>query len=169
MSKICRFLCSTLLIVTIASGCTLAPAPQTGSQQQPEPVISPAVEQRLEVKEPAAARLPEKIDPAEFTRLVTNAAIQIVDVREPEEFAKGHIPESINIFDEDFIFKPQESIAKLATGRRVVLVCATGARCASSYYAILAAPAPGYPNQGRLQYLDARVSYMADGSFTIDR
>lgn len=113
--------------------------------------------------------LPETIDPAEFKKLVAADSIQVVDVREPEEFAKGHMTGAINIFDEDFIFKPQEAIAKLDTARRVVLVCTTGARSGSSYYAIFDAPNPGYANKGQLQYLDAEVTYMADGSFTIGK
>ncbi|MDT8419867.1 MAG: rhodanese-like domain-containing protein [Desulfuromonadales bacterium] len=107
--------------------------------------------------------LPETISPEEFTKLASSGTIQIVDVRDPEDFAKGHIPGSINVFDEDFIFKQQESIAKLATDRRIVLVCTTGARSGSSYYAIL--DAPDFPNKGQVQYLDTEVAYMADGSF----
>jgi len=111
--------------------------------------------------------LSETIDPEEFKKLVAAGSIQVVDVREPEEFAKGHIKGSINIFDEDFIFKTKAAIAKLATEKRVVLVCTTGARSGSSYYAILDAEAPGFTNKEQLQYLDAQVAYMADGSFTI--
>lgn len=48
----------------------------------------------------------------------------IVDVREPAEFASGHIPGSVNL--------PLARLAQadlgLAAGRRVVLVCATGRR-----------------------------------------
>lgn len=112
--------------------------------------------------------LPETIEPAEFKKLVASGAVQVVDVREPEEFAKGHIPGAINIFDEDFIFKAQEMIQKLDTTGRVVLVCTTGARSGSSYYAILDAE-PAYSNKSQLQYLDAEVTYMADGSFTIGK
>jgi len=107
--------------------------------------------------------LPETIEPEEFTKLAAAGTIQIVDVREPEDFVKGHIPGSINIFDEDFIFKAEESIAKLAKDRRVVLVCTTGARSGSSYYAIL--DAPDFPNKNQIQYLDAEVTYNTDGSF----
>lgn len=112
--------------------------------------------------------LPETIEPAEFEKLAAAGSIQIVDVREPEEFAKGHMKGAINIFDEDFIFKSSEAIAKLSADGRVVLVCTTGARSGSSYYAILDAE-PGYANKGQLQYLDAQVDYMADGSFTIGK
>ena len=112
--------------------------------------------------------LPETIDVEEFKTLAAAGTIQIVDVREPEEFAKGHMKGAINIFDEDFIFKAQEAIAKLDTERRVVLVCTTGARSGSSYYAILDAT-PGFANKGQLQYLDAQVDYMADGSFMIGK
>lgn len=111
--------------------------------------------------------LPETIAPEEFSKLVAAGAIQIVDVREPEDFVKGHIPGAVNIFDEDFIFKQQEAIAKLDTERRIVLICTTGARSGSSYYAIL--DAPDFPNKGQVQYLDAQVTYLADGSFSFDK
>lgn len=107
--------------------------------------------------------LPETITPEEFSKLVAAGTIQIVDVRESEDYVKGHIPGSINIFDEDFIFKADDAIAKLAKDRRVVLVCTTGARSGSSYYAIL--DAPDFPNKNQIQYLDAEISYNADGSF----
>jgi rhodanese-related sulfurtransferase len=107
--------------------------------------------------------LPETIDPQQFMQLLAAGSIQVVDVRDPEDFARGHIPGAINIFDEDFIFKTQEAIAKLAIDRRVILVCTTGARSGSSYYAIH--DASDFSNREQLQYLDADVIYHEDGSF----
>ncbi|BCR03047.1 rhodanese-like domain-containing protein [Desulfuromonas versatilis] len=110
--------------------------------------------------------LPEAIAAAEFKQLLQKGKIQVIDVRAPKEFGEGHIPGSINIYDEDFIFKTREAVAQLATDKRVVLVCSTGARSASAYYAILGES--DYPNKKRLQYLDCVVDYLPDGSFVAD-
>ncbi len=109
--------------------------------------------------------LPEAIFPEEFQQLVARGKVQVVDVRDPEEYAAAHIAGAINIFDEDFIHKPKESCDRLATDKRVVLVCSTGARSASAYYAILGES--DYPNKKRLQYLDNTLIIAADGSFEI--
>lgn len=114
----------------------------------------------------AADALPEAIAPEEFSTLAASGKIFVVDVRNPEEFAEAHIPGSINIFDEDFIFKAKESVAKLPVDQRVVLLCNTGGRAASSYYAIL--EESDYPNKGQLQYLDNSITIVADGNFIIE-
>jgi len=114
--------------------------------------------------EKSADALPEAINPDELQQLLAAGKVQIIDVREPDEFAKAHIKGAINVFDEDFIFKAKESVAKLVKTGRVVLVCATGARSASSYYAILDSD---YTNKNNLQYLDNKVTYLADGTFRV--
>jgi len=117
-------------------------------------------------KEKPAGALPEAITADELKKLIAEGKVQIVDVREPAEFAKSHIKGAINIFDEDFIFKAKESVAKLVSTGRVVLVCATGARSASAYYAILDSE---YTNKNNLQYLDNTVTYQADGTFLVTK
>jgi rhodanese-related sulfurtransferase len=117
-------------------------------------------------KEKPADALPEAITAEELQKLIASGQVQIVDVREPEEFAKAHIKGAINIFDEDFIFKAKESVAKLVQSGRVVLVCATGARSASAYYAILDSE---YVNKNNVQYLDNKVSYLANGTFVVSK
>ena len=113
----------------------------------------------------AANALPEAIPAKEFKELVAAGEVTVVDVRAPEEFAAGHLPGAINIFDEDFIFKPKEAVAKLPEEGRVVLHCATGGRAGGAYYAILGET--DYANKNNLQYLDAVININADGSFTI--
>ncbi len=116
-------------------------------------------------KEVAKNALPEAISADEFKKLLADGKVTIVDVRAPDEFAAGHIPGAINIFDEDFIFKAKESAAKLPTEGRVVLHCATGGRAGGAYYAIL--NETDYANKSNLQYLDAVISIKPDGSFSI--
>ena len=61
---------------------------------------------------------------AELSQWLQAGEAFIIDVREPAEFAGGHIPGSVNL--------PLARLAQadlgLAAGRRLVLVCATGRR-----------------------------------------
>ena len=64
---------------------------------------------------------------AEFTRIIADTTVQLVDVRTPAEFAAGHIPEAVNIdvrgekFDE-------EVRSTLDPSRPVAVYCRSGAR-----------------------------------------
>ena len=121
------------------------------------------------VKEVAPAKagaLPEAISPDEFKKLVESKGAQFIDVRDPEEFASGHIPGAINITEEDFIFRTKESVAKLNKEGRVVFYCATGGRSASSFYALLESE---YTNKDNMQYLDAKCNIAKDGQFTVEK
>lgn len=54
---------------------------------------------------------------------------QIVDVREPSEFATGHVPQAINIR----LGSLEAQITKIAKDRDVILVCLTGVRAFSAW------------------------------------
>lgn len=116
-------------------------------------------------KKVSSKALPEAITAKEFRSLVAAGNVTIIDVRTAEDYAAGHIPGAINIFDEDFIFKAKESVAKLPKKGRVVLHCAVGGRAGGAYYAILGES--DYVNKNNLQYLDATIDINADGSFEI--
>ncbi|SHJ77312.1 3-mercaptopyruvate sulfurtransferase SseA, contains two rhodanese domains [Malonomonas rubra DSM 5091] len=112
----------------------------------------------------ASNALPEGISVKEFKELVAAGKVTVIDVRAPDEYAAGHLPGSINIFDEDFIFKAEEAVSKMPKEGRVVLHCATGGRAGGAYYAIQDTK---YTNKANLQYLDATININQDGSFTI--
>jgi len=111
--------------------------------------------------------LPETIKPDEFEKLAAEGKLFLVDVRSAKDFAAGHLPGAIHIFDEDFIHKAKESVAKLPADGRVALYCSTGARSASAYYAILGES--DYANKKNLQYLDSTILINPDGTFTIQK
>jgi len=111
--------------------------------------------------------LPETIKPDEFEKLTAEGKLFLVDVRSAKDFEAGHLPGAIHIFDEDFIHKAKESVAKLPAEGRVVLYCSTGARSASAYYAILGEA--DYGNKKNLQYLDNTILINPDGTFTIQK
>ncbi|OHB25430.1 MAG: hypothetical protein A2X84_01950 [Desulfuromonadaceae bacterium GWC2_58_13] len=110
--------------------------------------------------------LPESITVDEFKKLVAEGKVQVIDVRSATDFAAGHLPGAIHVFDEDFIFKAKESVAKLPLEGRVVLHCSTGGRAGGAYYAILGES--DYVNKKNLQYLDKTITVGADGTFVIE-
>src|SRR5271169_5127349 len=65
---------------------------------------------------------PDTIDFEDFEHAVGADAWTIVDVREPHEFAAGHIPNALNM--------PMSSLdpEELPKGKPVVLVCQSGGR-----------------------------------------
>lgn len=67
----------------------------------------------------------EDISPEQLADWRSRGA-QVVDVREPWEFAEGHVPGSINVPLSDFVARLPELTAP------VVLVCAAGARSSAA-------------------------------------
>jgi len=72
-------------------------------------------------------RSPQAVDPADldleaFARAVEADEVTVVDVREPYEFAAGHIDGAVNLPLSRF--DPQE----MPEGKTVVLICQSGVR-----------------------------------------
>jgi len=68
---------------------------------------------------------PTTIDHAEFAAKVATGELAVVDVREPHEYAAGHVPGAINL--PLSAFRP----GQLPSGKPVALICASGSRSAS--------------------------------------
>lgn len=70
------------------------------------------------------------LSPTEATLLINREDAQIVDVREPDEYASGHIPESRSIP----LAKLEERAADIAKSKEtpVLVVCQSGARSAGA-------------------------------------
>lgn len=70
---------------------------------------------------------PGTIDQDEFERVVAEQTSRIIDVREPNEYAAGHIPGAVN--KPLSRFSPE---ADLPRGEPIVLVCQAGGRSAKA-------------------------------------
>jgi rhodanese-related sulfurtransferase len=70
------------------------------------------------------ARTHREIEPAELDVMLKQGSVLLVDVREPDEFAAGHITGAINL--PLSTFSPRN--VPDAAGRTVVLQCAGGKR-----------------------------------------
>lgn len=64
-----------------------------------------------------------EVSPAELADKVREGAVELVDVREPAEFAAGHIPGAVNHPLSSF-----DPVALPADGKPVILYCAAGGR-----------------------------------------
>lgn len=64
----------------------------------------------------------EKINQKQMVDEIEQDNVQIVDLREPELYAKGHIPRAINIPFVEF----EERYQELEKDKRIVFVCHTG-------------------------------------------
>lgn len=103
---------------------------------------------------------PGEISKDEFKKLVNDMpqGLMLVDVRPAEDFQTGHIPGAVNILDEEV----KKHIETLKKAKDIVFYCATGSRSAIAYYAAEEAGLKG------TKFLNAEVSYNADGTFEIN-
>lgn len=106
-----------------------------------------------------AAPASGEISKAEFEKLLAErpAGFLLVDVRPSADFAKGHIPGSINILDEEI----GKNIDKLKGYNNVVFYCSTGSRSAGAYYAAEDVKFKG------TRYVNRNIDFNPDGSYVI--
>lgn len=64
---------------------------------------------------------------AEFAGALDSADVQLLDVRTPDEFAEGHLPDAVNINVQDSAFI-EKAAAALSTERPVYVYCRSGRR-----------------------------------------
>jgi rhodanese-related sulfurtransferase len=99
------------LLVTAVVACNVSAEPQ-------KPAKTPATE-------PAAS--PKNVSPDEAEALIKGKpGVLILDIRTPDEFAKGHIPgaKNVDFFADDFA----KQVAALDASKPVLVHCASGGR-----------------------------------------
>lgn len=70
----------------------------------------------------------KKVDPVEFSEVIAQPGVIILDVRTPEEFNAGHIPNAININVADSNFSSE--VSKLDKNATVAVYCRSANRSA---------------------------------------
>lgn len=83
----------------------------------------------------------------------------VLDVRTPEEFARGHVPGALLIPVQEF----EKRWREIPEDRPVLIVCRTGRRAAAAYDMLIKLR-PDAVKTG-LWYLKAVPEYKADGTF----
>jgi rhodanese-related sulfurtransferase len=95
-----------------------------------------------------------------FERIMNEnpGALHVVDVRDPKEFAAGHIKGSVNIP----IGELEKKLDALPKDKPIVFVCGTGGRSGEAYDTVKLL-------RGDLQvyFLDADIKFNADGTYSI--
>jgi len=83
---------------------------------------------KAEIKEPIQKLTPEiiRVNAADFKNGVDGKDVQLIDVRTPREYKRGHIKNAVNvnIYNKDFITKT----AKFDKNKPVYLYCRSGVR-----------------------------------------
>ena len=123
----------------LLSACSETSAPPAGAP----PVRSAAPASASTSKNPAAAR----------TKIAAGAVV--IDVRTPDEYAEGHLPQAVNIPVEELAARAGE-VATLAGGdkaRSVVVYCASGNRSRGAVTTLSAAGHTDVVNGGGLDDL----------------
>ena len=70
------------------------------------------------------------VNPSEFNNILQQKNILIIDIRRPEEFNSGHLPDAINIDYESANFK--EKLQEITSKKKIAIYCRSGRRSAAS-------------------------------------
>ncbi len=103
------------------------------------------------------------IDLGTFEKILKDnpQSIYLVDVRDPDEYAAGHLQTAVNIP----VAELEEKVNTLPADKPIVFVCSTGARSGESYYMLQDIK----PDYKKVYYLEAQVEYHKDGSYKINK
>ncbi|HSG94046.1 MAG TPA: rhodanese-like domain-containing protein, partial [Afifellaceae bacterium] len=103
---------------------------------------------------------PDTITFESFKKLVAEApdSVHLIDVREPDEFEAGSLPNAVNMTVDDV----EENVADLPNDKQIIFVCATGARSGEAYDIVKLER-----EDLEVYFLNATVEYAKDGSFTL--
>jgi len=109
-----------------------------------------------------AGEVEGSIDLDRFKKVVTTTpeAFTLIDVRDEDEFSKGHLKTATNIPVE----KLESKIKNLPSNKPVVFLCSTGARSGEAYYM-----AKEVRSDLETYYVEAEIDFKQDGSFTLKK
>lgn len=149
VTRIARIVGVCMLIAMFISGCrtlenTSSPTltrPAESSQKQEETPGNPESLQQGNSKPVAQDSVPKSLTGESMISagqleegLTAKADWQVIDVREPSEFAAEHVPQAVNI--------PLGSVAarmsEISRDKDVILICRTGVRAFSAWQTLVA-------------------------------
>jgi rhodanese-related sulfurtransferase len=109
-----------------------------------------------------AGEVEGSIDLERFKQVATSTpeAFTLIDVRDADEFAKGHLKTAVNIPVE----KLEARIKDLPSDKPVIFLCSTGARSGEAYYM-----AKEVREDLETYYVEAEIDFKQDGSFTLKK
>jgi rhodanese-related sulfurtransferase len=105
----------------------------------------------------------EAIDIAIFKKIISQNpdSIQLIDVRDKDEYAAGHFKSAVNIPTDEL----EKQIKTLSDAKPIIFVCNTGAKSGEAYYMLQDLR----PDLKKVQYLDAERTYSADSTYKIQK
>jgi rhodanese-related sulfurtransferase len=109
-----------------------------------------------------AGEVEGSIDLERFKSIMTKTpeTVTLIDVRDADEFAKGHFETAVNIPVEDL----EPKIKDLPSDKPIVFVCSTGARSGEAYYMV-----KDVRSSLDTYYVEAEIDYKKDGAFELKK
>lgn len=101
------------------------------------------------------------IETAAFEKLITEkpSSIMLIDVRDPDEFARGTIKTAVNIP----VDKLESQVKSLPADKPIVFICGTGARSGEAFYMLKDLR----PELKDVYYIEAEIKFGKEGSYQI--
>lgn len=116
---------------------------------------SVTVAQESQVKKGA---LEGAIETAAFEKIIADnpSSVMLIDVRDPDEFAKGSIKTAVNIP----VDKLENQVKTLPSDKPIIFVCGTGARSGEAFYMLKDLR----PEMKEVYYVEAEIKFNSDGT-----
>jgi rhodanese-related sulfurtransferase len=101
------------------------------------------------------------IETAAFEKIISEnpSSVMLIDVRDPDEFAKGSIKTAVNIP----VDKLENQVKTLPSDKPIVFVCGTGARSGEAFYMLKDLR----PELKDVFYVEAEIKFGSDGTCKI--
>lgn len=103
------------------------------------------------------------IDIETFKKIISQNpdSIQLIDVRDKDEYEAGHFKPAVNIPTDEL----EKIIKTLSDEKPIVFACNTGSKSGEAYYMLQDLR----PDLKKVYYLDAECKYNKDGSYKITK
>lgn len=103
------------------------------------------------------------IDIEEFKKILAESpeSIQLIDVRDKDEYDKGHFKTAIHMPTDDL----EKNVKQLNDEKPIVFVCNTGAKSGEAFYMLQDLRS----DLKKVYFLDAEVTYKKDGNYSIKK